>query len=245
MSKKQTCFTGRTIGAALLGWSLVITGAVAVSAEETVSSAVKTEQSESQPSWTVNADDRAAVSQAGTEVRSNIEGARGAMAETESDDVATVRDQLEQARLGLETILNASPGVRIKSKIYAAATSIPAEDSENVVQALGEIQQDLSTMTAAESVSAVQDQVKTAEQYLKDGEKRAAFEALQAADERVVLDRADVPAAETYYLVNVAIAALANDDPEVAVQALDAASQSFAAFASAFGMTEAGAPGTS
>ena len=245
MSKKQSRFTGRTIGAALLGWSLVITGAVAVSAEETVSSAVKTEQSEFEPSWTFSRNDRAAVSQAGTEVRSNIESARGAMAETESDDVATVRDQLEQARVGLETILNASPGVRIKSKIYAAATSIPAEDSENVVQVLGEIQQDLSTITAAESVSAVQDQVKTAEQYLKDGEKRAAFEALQAADERVVLDRADIPAAETYYLVNVAIAALANDDPEVAVQALDAASKSFAAFASAFGMTEAGAPGTS
>ncbi|MFP8874467.1 MAG: YfdX family protein [Myxococcota bacterium] len=245
MSKKQTRFAGRTVGAALLGWSLVITGAVAVSAEEAASSAAKTEQSEFQASWTFSPDDRAAVSQAGTEVRSNIEGARGAMAETDSDDVATVREQLEQARLGLETILTASPAVRIKTQLYAAATRIPVEDSENVVQALGEIERELSGMPAAASASAVRDHVKAAEQHLKDGEKRAAFEALQAADEQIVLDRADVPAAETYYLVNVAIAALANDDPEVAVQALDAASQSFAAFASAFGMTEAGAPGTS
>ena len=60
-----------------------------------------------------------------------------------------------------------------------------------------------------------------------------------------MLDRVDVPAAETYYLVNVAIAALANNDPEVVVQALEAASQSFTAFATAFGMPESGAPATS
>jgi hypothetical protein len=135
--------------------------------------------------------------------------------------------------------------VRIKSQLYAAATRIPVEDSENVVETLGEISQELSGMTTAASAPAVRGHVEAAEQLLKDGQKEAAFQALQAADEQVVLDRIDVPAAETYYLVNVAIAALANNDPEVVVQALEAASQSFTAFATAFGMTESGSPATS
>ena len=100
-------------------------------------------------------------------------------------------------------------------------------------------------MTTAASAPVVRGHVEAAEQLLKDGQKEAAFQALQAADEQVVLDRVDVPAAETYYLVNVAIAALANNDPEVVVQALEAASQSFTAFATAFGMTESGSPATS
>ena len=100
-------------------------------------------------------------------------------------------------------------------------------------------------MTTAASAPAVREHVQAAEQYLKDGEKEAAFEELQAADAQVVLGRADIPAADTYYLVNVAIAALANDYPEVAVQALDAASQSFAVFANTFGMVDSKAPATS
>jgi hypothetical protein len=247
MSQQKTYCAGRAVGAALLGWTLVIAGAISVGAEEETSPVTTISQPESQGSWTFNPDDRGVISKAGTEVRSNIESARGAISKADSLEAtnAKVRDQLEQAKAGLETILDASPAVRIKSQLYAAATRIPVEDSENVVETLGEISQELSGMTTAASAPAVRGHVEAAEQLLKDGQKEAAFQALQAADEQVVLDRIDVPAAETYYLVNVAIAALANNDPEVVVQALEAASQSFTAFATAFGMTESGSPATS
>lgn len=241
MVSMQMSFLSQIVGIALLGSSLVI-ASVAGAVEE--QSATPT-QSESETSWTLSPDERASVSKVETGVRSNIEVARGAISKADADDVVKVREQLEQARNGLEAILQASPGVRIKAQIYAAATRIQVEDSADVVVTLGEIQQELSELKTARSAPVVQGHVKAAEQYLNDGEKRAAFEALQAADQEVVLDRPDVPAAETYYLVNVALAALENQDTEVVVEALNAASRSFDAFTNAFGTTGAGAPATS
>ena len=217
MSQHKTYRAGRAVGAALLGGALVIAGAIGVGAEEETAPATTISQPESQGSWTFSPDDRGIISKAGTEVRSNIESARGAISKADSVGAtnAKVRDQLEQAKAGLETILDASPAVRIKSQLYAAATRIPVEDSENVVETLGEISQELSGMTTAASAPVVRGHVEAAEQLLKDGQKEAAFQALQAADEQVVLDRVDVPAAETYYLVNVAIAALAAENFQV------------------------------
>ena len=58
MSQQQTYRTGRAVRAALLGWSLVVAGAIGVGAEEETSPTTTISQPEFQGSWTFNPEDR-------------------------------------------------------------------------------------------------------------------------------------------------------------------------------------------
>ncbi len=186
--------------------------------------------------WNFEGAPSESVSKAGVAISARIEKARDEIKEGFSEgtpgaeDVTGVSEDLAAAVGELETILDASPAVRIKGQIYAAAMGIPAGEEDAVVASLGAIQNQLAELPNWPSVEQARSHVKTAKVQLESGEKEAAFESLKAADGSVVLGSGDIPAAETYYLVNVALAALAQQDADTAGKALEAAQQSADAF---------------
>ena len=119
MRQKSMELIARGMGVTLLAAFLVFAGALGATAEEKSGPGSQgAEVSTTEDGWNVLPKDRDAVSKVGRDVRSNLEGARGAMSQPDTEEDGTaVRVQLEQAKVGLETILEASPGVRIKAQL--------------------------------------------------------------------------------------------------------------------------------
>lgn len=175
----------------------------------------------------------------GSQIRDRIDRARGEIAEAgvgedaANESVQSVAMDLSEARGQLEAILDASPAVRIKGHIFAAAQAIPTGDPDSVIEQIGSAQEELASAPAWPSVEKTREHVEAARQQLTDGDAEAAFASLQAADGQVVLGSRDRNAAETYYLVSLALAALVHQDTTVALQALEAAQQSAEAYVTA------------
>lgn len=186
--------------------------------------------------WNFGSASAASVPGAGSQIRDRIVKAHGDISESlsgseaEMGDVQDIALELAAARGQLEEILDASPAVRIKGHLFAAAQAIPAGDGESVTQQLGTVEAELEAAPDWPSVERTRMHVEAAQKQMAQGEVEAAFESLKAADDQVVLASRDMTAAETYYLVSVALAALVHQDPSVAVQALEAARQSVDAY---------------
>jgi len=180
--------------------------------------------------WNLDAAQHAAVEASATQVRERIAAAREARAAGRPDDATA---SLEQARTMLEGVLDASPAVRAKSRIWVAQNVVPHESSENVLEYLGTIDDELAAMERYAAVDPAKQQLAKAAEHLKKGEPTEAAGALQAANEAVALGAAETPAAETFYLVNIALAAIAQSDDAVAEEVLEAAQRSADAFAAA------------
>jgi len=235
MRRNNSQSTRNRVLAMVVGAAFVTAAGFAVaSSHEEATSAVE-ESAAGQP-WNFERAPGASVSKAGVAISARIEKARDEIKDSFSEGtsgpegVQEVSEGLVEVRGELETILDASPAVRIKGQIYAAAMGIPAGEGDTVVASLGVIQSQLAELPDWPSVEQARSHVKTAKLQLESGEKEAAFESLKAADGSVILGSGDIPAAETYYLVNVALAALAHQDAETAGKALEAAQQSAEAF---------------
>ena len=191
------------------------------------------------PAWNFGDAKSVSTPETGSQIRDRIDRARGEIAEAgvgeevASESVQFVAMELSEARGQLEAILEASPAVRIKGHLFAAAQAIAAGDRESVIEQLGSVEGELASVPDWPSVEKAREHIEAARQQLADGDAEAAFASLNAADEQVVLGSRDRNAAETYYLVSLALAAWVHQEPTVALQALEAAQQSADAYVTA------------
>jgi len=173
--------------------------------------------------WNLTPGEQSALAAKGATARALIESARIAAAAGESDSALS---QLEQARTLLEGVMDASPAIRTKSRLWVAMNMAALEESERVLEYMGEVDDEIAAMASYAEVDAVRARVAEARHLLGAGQGPEAAAALEAAGEAVELGRADVPTAEAFYLVNVAMAATVQGDASVAGKALEMASKS-------------------
>lgn len=216
----------RGISAFLTGLVFIAAGAVGAGAPN----------AEGDSAWNFAVSESDSTTEIGFRIRDRIVQARGEIGqgmtenETETKRVRNVATGLSEAAGQLERILEASPAVRIKDYLFGAAQAIPGGDQETVSQKLGGVEGELESVPNGPAVERARAHVKAARDQWAKGNKEAAFESLKAADDQVVLPSRDRIAAETYYLVRVALAALAHEDTTVAAEALKAAEHSAEAY---------------
>ena len=183
--------------------------------------------------WNLAPDQQAAVGQSAAQARDRIAEARQARADGKPENALT---SLEQARTMLEGVLDASPAVRAKSRLWVAQNVAPHESSEAVLGYLESIQAELAALQSYAAAGPAKEHLDRATEHLKKGESVEAVAELQAANEAVTLGAAETPAAETFYLVNIALAAIAQSDDAVAEEVLEAAQKSADALVAAMPM---------
>lgn len=191
------------------------------------------------PAWNFNDAQGFSAPEAGSQIRDRIQRVHGEIAggavgeEAASESVEAVAMELAEARVQLEAILDASPAVRIKGHIFTAAQAIPMGDPGSANEQISSAEQELASVPDWPAVEKAREYVQAARKHLADGDAEAAFESLKSADDQVVLGSRDRNAAETYYLVSLALAAVIQQDATVALQALEAAQQTADAYVTA------------
>ena len=98
------------------------------------------------PAWNFGNAKGVSTPETGSQIRDRIDRARGEIAEAgvgedaANESVQSVAMDLSEARGQLEAILDASPAVRIKGHIFAAAQAIPTGDQDSVIEQIGSAQ---------------------------------------------------------------------------------------------------------